>query len=357
MNSEFIDRVYEASVIPDLWPSVLLDLAEMTESKGGLLLSTRDKSLNWTASESVHDAFADYLSGGWFRRCGRRVCMLEQAHSAFLTEQDYWTDEELENNEIYHDFFYPRDLGCSAGTGLIMPTGDHIVFSVERSHQRGPIESTHVETLNMMRPHIARAAMVAARMGLQSATTAKDAFGKLCVPTVLLNLDGAAVESSDEIAAMSDYIAWGADNRLLLKDKNADALLHNALVSLDGHAGIQSFAIRDDNDCPAHVAHIVPVTRSANDIFAKGYALLVFNPIDTKAMPSVDLLRSLFDLTAAEAKVARKLAAGLSVEGIAEEGNVSINTVRTQVRKIIEKTGSKRLPELVSMISNLSLQR
>ncbi len=357
MNSELIDRIYEASVVPDLWPDILLDLAEMTDSKGGLLLSTRDKSLNWTASESVHDAFADYLSGGWFRRCGRRVCMLEQAHSAFLTEQDYWTEEELSNNEIYHEFFYPRDLGCSAGTGLIMPTGDHIVFSVERSHQRGPIEPTHVDTLNMLRPHIARAAMVAARMGLQSATTAKDAFAKLCVPTILLNLDGAGVDSSDEVAALSDHIAWGANNRLVLKDKKADALLHAALGSLNAFSGIQSFAIRDDNELPVHVAHIVPITRSAHDIFAKGYALLVFNPIDKKAKPSVDLLRSLFDLTAAEAKVARKLADGISVEMIAEEGDVSINTVRTQIRKIIEKTGCKRMPEVVSMISSLSLER
>ena len=87
------------------------------------------------------------------------------------------------------------------------------------------------------------------------------------------------------------------------------------------------------------------------------YALLVLNPIDQKALPSAELVRSLFDLTAAEARVARKLAAGLSPEQIAEEGDVSINTVRTQVRKILEKTGCNRLPELVAMVSNLSLKR
>lgn len=357
MNSEFINRVYEASFMPENWPGILSDLAEMTESKGGLLLSTREKSLNWTASESVYGAFDDYLKGGWFRRCGRRVCILEQAHSEFLREHDYWTEEELENNDIYQEFFYPRDLGCSAGTGLIMPTGDHIVFSVERSHQHGPIEVAHITALNAIRPHIARAAMVAARMGLQSAATAKDAFSKLCVPTILLDMEGAAVDSSDEVTALSDSIVWGANNRLILKDKNADALLYDALASLGELSGIKSFAIKDESDCPAYVAHLVPISRSAHDIFAKGYALLVLNPIDMKGQPSPELLRSLFDLTAAESNVARKLAAGLSVETIAEEGGVSINTVRTQVRKIIEKTGCKKLPEVVSMISNLSLER
>ena len=61
------------------------------------------------------------------------------------------------------------------------------------------------------------------------------------------------------------------------------------------------------------------------------------------------------DLTAAEASVARELGAGVSVEQIADNGGVSVNTVRTQVRKIIEKTGCSRMPEVVSLISNLTL--
>ncbi len=355
VSSAFIDRIYEASFVPDLWPDILSELAGMTESKGGLLLSTKEKSLNWTASDSVYGAFDDYLKGGWFRRCGRRVCILEKAHSAFLTELDYWTEDELQNNDIYQDFFYPRDLGWSAGTGLIMPTGDHIVLSVERARGRGPIEASFLSTLNELRPHLARAAMIAARMGLQTATTARDAFSKLSVPVILLDLNGTGIESSSEVDTLSDAIAWGANDRLVLKDGDANDLFQKALASLDKRSSVQSFAIRNDEGRPAYVAHMVPVSGSAHDIFAKGYALLVFNPIDRKSKPSIDLLRSLFDLTAAEASVARELGAGVSVEQIAESNGVSINTVRTQVRKIIEKTGCSRMPEVVSLISNLTL--
>ena len=355
MRTAFIDRIYEASFVPDLWPGILSELAEMTESKGGLLLSTKEKTLNWTASDSVYSAFDEYLKGGWFRRCGRRVCLLEKAHSSFLTELDYWTEDEIQNNDIYQDFFYPRDLGWSAGTGLIMPTGDHIVVSVERTHDRGPIEGPFIETLNELRPHLARAAMIAARMGLQTATTARDAFSKLSVPVILLDLNGTGVESSGEVDTLSDAIMWGANDRLALKDSDANELFQAALGSLDKRSAVQSFAIRNDEGRPAYVAHLVPVSGSAHDIFAKGYALLVFNPIDLKARPSTDLLRSLFDLTAAEASVARELGAGIPVEKIAENGGVSINTVRTQVRKIIEKTGCSRMPEVVSLISNLTL--
>lgn len=355
MSADFIDRMYEASFAPELWPGVLNDLAALTESRGGLLLSTKAKSLNWTASDSVYGAFDEYLQGGWFRRCGRRVCLLEKAHSQFLTELDYWSEDELQNNEIYRDFFYPRDLGWSAGTGLIMPTGDHIVVSVERAFERGPMEERYIETLNALRPHLARASMIAARMGLQTATTTRDAFSKLNIPVILLDLNGTGVECSDDVETLSGAIVWGANERLVLKDSDANDLLQTALATLDKRSAVQSFAIKDDDGRPTHVAHIVPVSGSAHDIFAKGYALLVFNPIDSKVRAPLDLLRSLFDLTAAEANVARELGAGVSIEKIAENGGVSINTVRTQVRKIIEKTGSKRMPEVISLISNLTL--
>ena len=41
MPTELIDRIYECSVVPELWPTVLDDLARLTESRGGLLFSAR----------------------------------------------------------------------------------------------------------------------------------------------------------------------------------------------------------------------------------------------------------------------------------------------------------------------------
>ena len=90
----------------------------------------------------------------------------------FFVEHDFWTPDQLESKAIYREFFRPRGLGWSAGTGLQMPTGDHIVFSVERDHSRGPIEKERVAAWNELRSHLARSAFVSARLGLQRATGA-----------------------------------------------------------------------------------------------------------------------------------------------------------------------------------------
>ena len=71
----------------------------------------------------------------------------------------------------------------------------------------------------------------------------------------------------------------------------------------------------------------------------------------------MELVRSLFDLTPAEARVARSLSAGETLDDIAETGGVSRNTVRTQLRGVMEKTGCTRQAELVSLLANLSLPR
>ncbi|CAM3832289.1 helix-turn-helix transcriptional regulator [Litorimonas haliclonae] len=359
MQDDLIDRIYEASFIPENWPGILDDLAGMTEAKGGLLFSARDKVLSWTTSDNLEDVFHTYVKDGWFARCDRRVCIMGKAHDSFLIENDYWSPEEFEANPIYQNFFRPRGLGCSAGTGLLLPTGDRIVFSVERTLDRGPMEKPFVERLNELRPHLARSALIAARLGLKSATGASEALTKLGLPTILLDADGAAVEMSNISEDVAAHLVIGAQNKVGLKDKQANDLFSKSLQTLHLHSdtNVNSFPLRAGDTQAAMVAHILPISRSAHDMFAKSYAILVLTPVAKKSVPPVELVRSLFDLTASEARVARKLAAGKSVEEIAEDGGVALSTVRTQLRQVMEKTGCSRQAEVVALLANLALQK
>jgi hypothetical protein len=79
VKTELIDRIYECSVVPELWPAVLDELAGLTDSKGGLLFSARDRVLSWTASANLNDIVRSYIEDGWFPRCTRRVCLFGQS--------------------------------------------------------------------------------------------------------------------------------------------------------------------------------------------------------------------------------------------------------------------------------------
>jgi len=83
--------------------------------------------------------------------------------------------------------------------------------------------------------------------------------------------------------------------------------------------------------------------------------VLVLTPVSVQRVPSAALLRSLFDLTAAEARVARGLALGSSLDEIAVAGDVAITTVRSQLAKVLEKTGCARQAEVVALMANVDL--
>ena len=355
MNDDLVDRIYECSVVPEAWPAVLDDVAALAGSTGGLLFSAR-KSLNWTASDSVRDAFADYVADGWFGKCSRRVCIMSQEAPSFFVEYDFWSEEQLSADPVYRDFFRPRGLGWSAGTGLHLPTGDNIVFSVERAFDGGPIEPENVARLNVIRPHLARSALVSARLQLKRAEGATGALAALQLPALLLKASGEVAEASALAHDIAEHVTWGAKGRLRLNDRQADAILAEALAALGAGAddSIRSFPIRDDIGQPALVAHIIPVRRSAHDVFGDSYALLLLIPAASDRAPSATLMRSLFDLTPAEARVASGIANGETPEAIAADGDVAISTVRTQLRRVLEKTGCTRQVDLAALLARVA---
>ena len=356
MPTELIDRIYECSVVPELWPSVLDELATLTEARGGLLFSAH-KALCWTASGTVRDVFDEYVNAGWFKRCSRRVCLMSQTEPSFFVEQDFWSEDQLEADPIYRDFFRPHGLGWSAGTGLRVPSGDNIVFSIERAFERGPIEAEHVERLNILRPHLARRALVSSRLGLQRARGAAEALTDMGLPALLLDESGRVVEANALMEALPELVGLGANDRLQLADRAAQARLTEALSTITAAAGATpcTFPLRDEVGRATMVLHLMPVRRSAHDIFGRGYALLLITPVAADRAPSLELMRSLFDLTVSEARVARGLATGKSLEAIAAEGDVAITTVRSQLRRVLEKTGCTRQAEVAALLASVAI--
>ncbi len=64
-------------------------------------------------------------------------------------------------------------------------------------------------------------------------------------------------------------------------------------------------------------------------------------------------LQAMFGLTRAEARVARGLAQGRTLEQIRRLNGVSITTLRTQLARLYEKTGATNQAQLVAMVRTL----
>jgi DNA-binding CsgD family transcriptional regulator len=62
------------------------------------------------------------------------------------------------------------------------------------------------------------------------------------------------------------------------------------------------------------------------------------------------MLQDLFSLTSGEARVVARLVQGRSVDEVAAELKISVETVRTHVRRVLAKTATSRQGELISLV-------
>ena len=354
-----IDRIYECPFAPDLWPGVLDDLARIADAHGGLLFAANEKVLNWTASEQLRGNVERFVSGDWLTR-GQRVRRLVGArHAGFLTEHDIYAEGELAADPIYRDMLWPAGFGWGVAIAVPLPTGDTVCLSIERMRARGPVEHEVVRQLDILRPHLARSALLSARLQLERAHVASETLALIGLPALVMDESGKVLAANHLIEALTEHVQWRANDRVSLKDRAADALFQQTLKTfgLDASGPVRSFALRGATSSAAMVAHAVPIRGTARDIFVRCAGILVLTPVALPNAPPVELIQSLFDLSPAEARVARHLATGSTVGEIASADGVSSNTVRTQVRGVLEKTGCRRQTEVVAMLGGVAMPR
>jgi DNA-binding CsgD family transcriptional regulator len=357
MDPKLTDQIYECSFVPESWPRVLGELAALAQARTGFLFISNNDIHHWTSSTDIGvAALQPLVESGWFARCERFKRVRAIRHSGFITEEDLYAPEEFRNDPFYRDILYPRGLGWATGTAIELPTGDTFTLSLEREYARGPVEPCFVKTLDELRPHIARSAFMSARLQLERARAASATLAAIGLAALVLDETGEVLAANKLIEALDGYIRWRAHDRISLCDKPSDELLRGAIAVI-AHGGdesvTRSFPVRNIDAAEAMVVHFIPIRLSARDIFVRGAAALVLTPVTLPLAPPVELVQSLFDLTPAEARVARSLASGKTVDDIAAESQVSANTVRTHVRGVLEKTGRTRQAEVVALLTGI----
>jgi len=356
-QQQLIDRIYECAFAPEFWPGVLDDLAQIADAVGGHMFAANTKVVCWTCSESLRAGMEMFAKSDIVARGQRGNRLIAARHAGFLTEHDVYADPDAERgaDPYYSEALFPAGAGWGAGTAIPLPNGDTIFLTLERALIRGPVEASIVQQLDTLRPHLARSALMSARLQLERAHAAAETLALIGLPALVFDNRGKVLAANHLIEARTDHIRWRAQDRVSLKDSSADALLRQIIetLNIENAAPTRSFAMRGAEDAAAMVAHVVPIRRTARDIFVRCAGVLVMTPVTMPQAPPVELVQSLFDLTPAEARVARGLAAGGTAEEIASNGGVSLNTIRTQLRGVLEKTGCRRQAEVVALLGGI----
>ena len=347
-----VDRVYEAAVVPEFWPKVLADLTTSIGASWSTLISVREGQPRWvTSSEAADEVVRAHFE--LFSSNLRTTRLLAKEHFGFITDYDVLTQEEIDVEPVYQEFLIPRGFGFGVGTTFNPPNGDLVVLHSEYRFEKGPVPLEVVNRLDGIRPHLARASMLSARLAFERAKTAVETLAGIGLAACAVNPAGTVLVANGEFDANPSLWTTRGGDRIGLLDRRADRQLYEALAAVPTGGGVRSIPLRAQDGGPPAVLHVVPVRRSAHDLFGQATAILVLTKASSVPTNRTPLLQALFDLSPVEAAIAARIAAGQSIDEIARVDAKSEATVRHQLKSVLAKTGCRRQVDLARLLAQM----
>lgn len=347
------DRLYEAAFRPELWQDVLDDMAIMSESRGGVMQVLRGNDApRWVTSGGVREAFESYVGKADFSPTHARTMRWRQAGTGFLRDMDLYQPDELAKDKCRR-VLLRRGLGWQTGAVLPLQTGDLIRITVERPLGQGPHSQTITDLLNRHMRHLSRAAMIAARLKLEAAHAQVEALDRLDLPAAVLCHDGRVLAANAAFETMADVVVLLAFNRLGLASTREGQRLDSALQRLRCERAAVSVPLRAEPDRRPAVLHLVPLRRSASEVFGGGEVLLVVTTLlASRMVPDAGALCGLFDLSPGEARLAAALAAGKTLSEAAAGAGITVKSARSYLERVFQKTVTHQQSELVALLKS-----
>src|SRR5450830_804197 len=276
----------------------------------------------------------------------------------YASNLDIPQTKEFFGSRFYREWAVPQGVAYAAG-GIVLREGAWLTqLMLQRGPDQTPFLRSELDEFNALIPHLQRAIQMRQRfteiqLGQNFMAGSLDV---LAMPTLLFDEYGRVVHTN-----LSANELLKADN--ILRLESSHLFTNNAAVTRSLNLELTN-AIRVSRDSSVELAGVVLLPRRdrmplmlmisplrlTGEFQVQGAALLfIFDPETTPRL-TTNLVRKLFSLSEAEAELAVALCGGNTSDGIAKERGTSINTVKSQIKSIFLKTGTKRQSELVSLL-------
>jgi DNA-binding CsgD family transcriptional regulator len=360
-----IAAIYEAAAAPALWDRFLELLAEAIGGDATVLVAHDRRAWRstvtraWRIDPTHQKDYNEYYSQ-------RNIWTLRGANylraGVVYTGEMACSKSEYENSEFYAD--YLRRVGMYHGIGgtIANDSASASFVSSIRSSAAGPYEENETRILESLLPHLRRALQIERRVALteHTSSTALGALECLADGCLLLDAEGRVLfanRAAERILRSGDGLR--VRNRLLEPAAAEDARRLNSEIRQvlktatgGGQSAGGSVSVGRPSGKPSYSLLVCPAGRTAfplSGIYAAA-AIFVSDPC-CGPRPSEPALSRLYGLTRAEARLATALLAGQGLRQAAAELEISVNTAKTHLQRIFEKTGTHRQSELLRVLT------
>ncbi len=362
--SELIALIYDAAAAPDLWPTFLermadtLDLRAInfslskTESDGGLAVFPSA----WGYDDSTQRAYEQYFGA----IDPHRLRSLELTAGTVYTGGGIFPDAEFVRTEFFNDYYAPAGLRYEFGAVIHADASSASALVCHREAARGPAGETELALLRLLTPHLQRARALAAQLGTISsqARITSAVLDRLTVGLIFMDRNGVLVSANaagERILEQQDGLR--VRHGKLVAATAADTQALDAVIGGTDTAPSSSPALPTSIRLPRPSGlrdlEVMACPIDAESIVwsdGRAASFLVVSDGEAELRGVARRLRDLYDLSEAESKLVVALTNGVTVKEWAAQRDVSVETVRWQLKQAFSKTGTSRQPELMRLV-------
>jgi DNA-binding CsgD family transcriptional regulator len=362
---DLIDAIYDLVFEPGLLQNVLERMCALTDSPIGVLAFHSDKGVEHDELFRVDPdwcpvVYAFQHQNPYFQRRD-----LAAAGTAILGAQ-LMPDDEVRRLEIYHELFRPAGTVHLLGVVFENEPDAFGEISLWRPEQRERHGAKELEIANVLARHLQRAFKIACHVQATSARAAQleAMLDHIMVACLLVDATGRLLHANARAAAVlrSDELLRLVQGRIVAtapaNQRRWETLL-GRLMRANGPAE-GTAAVLEAKDGSALRVLAIPLAP------ARGEALGLAPPSaplglvclgEAAPLPegAAATLQRLFGLTAAQSHLALALLEGDSLQTYAGRHGRSLNTVRTHLKEVFAKTGTRRQTDVIRHLVALGL--
>lgn len=368
---------YQATAEPEVWVTFLERLSVLFRASfTNLGLVAQPEQVWWfddaaclvREEQDVSVVFQHGLSAAALHElAGRRVAIDGLSRPALrsgvepsrvLDRRELTPAAEFNLLAFCHEFALPHEYYHSLSAWAMSERRDLGLFlNIHRPKRYGPFDQSEAAWLEQLRPHLVQALNLhqhwrTLRQHTRSRTLALDTLEQHCLTVDLRGRVLWTNRAAELVLQAGDGLTVCA-NVLRASEPTQQEALFWALDQVARLSSGQTLLLtRPGKARPLSVTllHVPAEERQGQD---ERQILLLLNDPETGHLPPAHRLEQTYGLTPAESRVALSLAGGLTVEDIAEQGQVTIGTVRNQLKQVLSKTDTHRQAALVRLLLSL----
>ncbi len=375
---QFIAEIYDLVAAPEKWPEVIDRFAHHLNAAAALLQVVDHEcgENNFMAASRIfanpgmRQALEEYLQHIWQQESLLYERVAQPSGTNFLLDYQclgYGSPEQLRNHPPTQ--WLRRNMGFyyRMAASLSVAPGNLRILSVQYpARRRKPLSAAELDFANYCRPHFARVLELShqfdrLRLGNQAMLQALD---RQLLPTFVLDERRRLLYANQSGQALLQQSPCGvfldAAGRLRAhyEDKQLEQAMRGATrtASGEGSQAEITLSLSAEQGRDACLASISPL-RDPHGELQIGLRGILLTVIDPQNLPpvSVACLARYAGLSPAETEVCQLLCEGSSAPDIARIRDVSTETVRTQIKKILQKTNATDRMQLLRKVLRLQL--